>query len=256
MNIKPGILGASIHPSWDWFWNNVTFSVPLIAGDAREIITGTHPNFDDRPSIIRPEGIQKDFTAVGRTRFNNLPKFAYDWTLKNGLFTILIDLEPTQTPSVGGDGILTTRRDGDSLGEWQVYADDDGGGAWSLRFPTVGQLFWSGTMTVNTPNRAVLVRKSGGIWRLYNNGVDYGTNTESTELTTTIPQEDIAIGSRTTHATNTSFVGYISSVHILNGYAATHAEARQFSMDPFGPFRQTRMLTESVYPLRYGGWSR
>jgi hypothetical protein len=33
-------------------------------------------------------------------------------------------------------------------------------------------------------------------------------------------------------------------------------EVLLLSQDPFGPFRQTRMLTESVYPLRYGGWSR
>jgi len=33
-------------------------------------------------------------------------------------------------------------------------------------------------------------------------------------------------------------------------------EIKQLENYPFGPFRQTRMLTEPVYPLRYGGWSR
>jgi len=238
MNIKPGVLPINTHSRWDWFWNNVTFSVPFIAGDGREIITGTHPTLDDRPSIIRAEGMQRDFTTQGRIRFLGLPKFAYDWTLKNGLFTILIDLEPTQTPSGGGDGVLSARQGTDSLGEWQVYADDAGGGAWSMRFPTVGQLFWAGSMSINAVNRAALIRVPGGVWQLYVNGVDYGTQTESAEITTTIPQEDIAIGSRVTTSNSSGFIGYISAVHILNGYAATEAESRQFSEDPFGPFRQ------------------
>jgi len=50
--------------------------------------------------------------------------------------------------------------------------------------------------------------------------------------------------------------GSVLAVYFGSGVGDPSYVADALTQDPFGPFRQTRMLTESVYPLRYGGWSR
>ena len=94
--------------------------------------------------------------------------------------------------------------------------------------------------------------------KLYVDGQYIGQSTATFNLSTAGGQTDLimTLGGDVYTTSNSSTTPSYVSVAYLWSRTLTPEEHLLIAKDPFGPFRQTRMLTESVYPLRYGGWSR
>ncbi len=218
-----------VAPGWGWFWESCLLCFPLWGkqGDpidlvskqlkARAADTGAGPVW-----ATTPFGPALDYIRANRD-FIDIPLTLDNYSGATSTLQILCSYDSYDS----GGSVLFGTNSGTSK-FWQIQADDVafvGGGTNFAISPAV--TFTDGIV------RHLTFREGGGTKELFVNGVQHGTRTQTTSMST--GAKNFALG-KWLGGNQWDHDGKIISAS-FHSIAFTDAQIRQLACDPFGPFR-------------------
>ena len=237
--------GRFATPEFSHLWNYLALGARLVK-HPYNIIGGKNATWDLAP-VVGPWGpglTQSDSLSVDFVYHADYSFGPYPWSL-----CLVVDVNTTP---VNGDAYCSQQSGAFNVAsEWAFNVNGAGPADHRINYFTTATqaVQWNDDTGLVLGKKVICVsRDEGGIWRLWINGLYYGTVTEPA-TPTAVAANVFAIGART-GGTAANLNGDYYAAYIWKNYALNHADAALLTRDPFGLLTPRRRLW---VPVSAGG---